>query len=221
MTVISIINQKGGSGKTTTSQHIAIDKACSGKKVLFIDTDKQGTAIKFFARNHLKFPDGYDGVIDATRTKPETLQATLEKYQGKYDYIYIDTPPSVDENMSNVISLSDVVLIPCQPKFKDIEAAQDAVDSIQYNRKIKPGIKAAFVVTRKAHNQNVDNRLEQMAGLGIDVLNSHITELKAYDYADESGVGVIHLNNDIHPSVAKAAADIHTLSNEIANYIAR
>jgi chromosome partitioning protein len=87
MKTISIMNQKGGSGKTTAAQHLAVVQASNGKKVLFIDTDKQQSGIKFFRKNVAQFPKGYDGVIDFLFAPDETLELMLEQHGKNYEKI--------------------------------------------------------------------------------------------------------------------------------------
>ncbi len=210
--IIAMMNQKGGSGKTTTSQHTAITMAVTGKRVLIIDTDPQQSCFKFFVRNHAQFPNGYDGVIDVARGDVTVLQTLIAKHSKSYDYIFIDTAPALGKEMGTIISLSDMVMICCQPKFKDIEATESIVDSIRANQAIKPSIKAQVCITRVKSGTNITKHIDKLKALKLSVMSTTIRDYTCYEDADEQGVGVIHLDA---ANADKAAADMHNFTTEL------
>ena len=214
--VISFINQKGGCGKSTASQHHAICLASKGDSVLFIDTDKQGTCQKFFQLNDKHFPHGYDGVIDFISSFDEEIESDLLKYIGKYDYIVIDTSPRIDMWMGIIIRNSDLVIIPCQLKRKDIEASYGVVDAIKRFQNNGSNIEARFLITRFKTNVNHDVAIGELIDTDIRILNSRMREYNGYDKADRDGVSIIH--HDSYNS-SKAAYDIHQITNEIKQVI--
>ena len=89
--IISLLNQKGGVGKTTLSVHMATAFSLSGASVLLVDADPQGSALDWAAsrtENPL-FP-----VIGLPKGN---LHKELPAHTERYDYIIIDGPPRVNE----------------------------------------------------------------------------------------------------------------------------
>lgn len=144
MKVLSIINQKGGVGKSTTAQAIGQGLADKGNKVLLIDLDPQGNLTYSTGADSTK---GYGtlgilqrpetikqeisaaGTVDIIASCPalagadslisETgkeyrLQEALELVQGDYTHCIIDTPPALGIVTINALTASDFVIVPAQ-----------------------------------------------------------------------------------------------------------
>ncbi len=149
--IISIANQKGGCGKTTTAVNLG-SLLAEEHEVLLIDVDPQGNLTTHFGINKadLKYTiydtmlnggiedaiirkDGVDIVpstIDLAGAEVELngkigreyiLNNELKKIANKYDYIIIDTPPSLGVFTINALVASDYVLIPVQAEFFALE----------------------------------------------------------------------------------------------------
>jgi hypothetical protein len=104
MTIIAIVSQKGGSGKTTLSVNLAAAAEAAGAVALIIDTDPQATASQWGAWRSDKAPE----VIDSA---PPRILAKVEaaKAQGA-TFIVIDTPPHADSAASRAVEVADLVL---------------------------------------------------------------------------------------------------------------
>lgn len=215
--VISMMNQKGGSGKSTNAQHAAITMASSGARVLIVDTDPQLTCYKFFLRNHEQFPQGYNGVIDVVKADIESLMSTLKQYKSNYDYVFIDTAPALGRSMATIIQASNLVIVCLQPTFKDVEATESIVKSIKANQANDKKIKAVFCITRKHHNKNITGTLMKLKEYGLPVMATAIREYVCYDKADEHGLGIIHFHDGAYSE--KAASDIHEFTTEITKIL--
>lgn len=124
MTIIAIVSQKGGSGKTTLSVNLAAAAEAAGAIALIIDTDPQATASQWGAWRADKAPE----VIDSA---PPRIQAKVEaaKAQGA-TFIVIDTPPHADSAASRAVEVADLVLIPCRPSAFDLAAIKTTVSLV-------------------------------------------------------------------------------------------
>src|SRR2546423_12417101 len=92
--IIAVVNQKGGSGKTTLSMQLAGSLARRGSKVLVVDADPQGTATRWAASadDEKPFPASVVG-LSAASTK---VHREVRKFVPDYQYIIIDCPPAAD-----------------------------------------------------------------------------------------------------------------------------
>jgi chromosome partitioning protein len=92
--IISVVNQKGGSGKTTLSMQLAGALARRGNKVLVVDADPQGTATRWAASadDEKPFPASVVG-LSAASTK---VHREVKKFVDDYQYVIIDCPPAAD-----------------------------------------------------------------------------------------------------------------------------
>lgn len=173
--VISLVNQKGGVGKTTTSINLAASLAILGKRVLLIDFDPQGNATtglgidKSIIENSIfevmneevsveqaivktaysrldiipslinlaKLSMALDekSKIDQTFNKNLQLKKVLFKILGRYDYIIIDCPPSLDVFSKNAMGASNSIIIPVQCEFYALEGITQILNTISIAKK--------------------------------------------------------------------------------------
>jgi len=157
MEIISITNQKGGTGKSTTALALGAALKRKGHKVLYIDLDAQGNltyalgATGLNTLNAMDLLNGKAGEIkgDIIASTPElaaaeqTLNKTGKEYKlkealrgikNKYDYIIIDTPPSMGILTINALTASDSVLIPAQAdifSLQGITQIKDTIDAVR------------------------------------------------------------------------------------------
>lgn len=164
MSVTSIMNQKGGVGKTTTCINLAA-QAALGAKTLIIDADKQSSLTQNFEqykpkssilelfrgkpfevvnvrRNLDLLPctidfAGIDLEIQGEYSREYIMSKALAKFKGDYEYIFIDCPPDISLVTVNALTASDYVIIP-------IKAARFSMDGISlmldFVRKIKSAL---------------------------------------------------------------------------------
>ena len=135
LTVVSIISQKGGAGKTTLAIHLGTAAHKAGLPSVIIDTDPQATACRWGKWRGGKDPDVMDcashGVL------PDKL-ALLEKAGAKF--AVIDTPPHADIMARTACRVADLILIPCRPRAFDLDAIRATAELAQASGK------PAFVV---------------------------------------------------------------------------
>ena len=169
--VISVLNQKGGVGKTTLAVHVATAFSQQGAKVLLLDADPQGSALDWAAvrPDATTFP-----VVGLPRP---TLHRDIQSLLPDYDLIVIDGPPRVNELARSAIMASDLVLIPVQPSPYDIWAAKEIVDIIKDASVFKENLKSAFVINRKIVNTAIGRDVsEALSGYELPVLESQICQ---------------------------------------------
>ena len=173
--IIAILNQKGGSGKTTISINLARALQKSGSKVLLVDSDPQGSARDWSAVGNSDLP-----VIGLD--KPN-LDRNINAIVDGYDFILIDGAPQLAEMAISAIKCADIVLIPVQPSPYDIWAAEDLVEVVKARQQImdykKP--KAAFVISRQINNTTLGKEIrDALSGYNIPVFKSGTFQRIAY-----------------------------------------
>jgi chromosome partitioning protein len=171
--VVSIANQKGGVGKTTTTINLAASLAACGRKVLMLDLDPQGNATMGSGVDKYGLEkSSYDVLLGSTQIadaivhaekagfdvlpsngdltaaevglrdvpmKEKRLSLVLTPVREKYDYIFIDCPPSLNMLTVNALVASDGVLIPLQCEYYALEGLTSLLDTV---RQIKQSINA-------------------------------------------------------------------------------
>ena len=130
MYTIVAASQKGGSGKTTLSGHLAVEAWRAGAgPVALIDTDPQGSLAQWWnARAQAEPHFVKAGLPD--------LGATLAKLdQAGIRIAVIDTPPAITASISQVVAHADLVIVPTRPSPHDLRAVGATVDIAERHNK--------------------------------------------------------------------------------------
>ncbi len=117
MFTITCVGQKGGSGKSTVTVHLAVCAARRGKRVAVLDLDNQRSVLAWRARRTAE-----DVEVTAARIQDVASLLAERKRQG-FDLVLIDTAGRAEDAAAKAMTLADLVLIPCRPFSVDLEAA--------------------------------------------------------------------------------------------------
>ncbi|MEN3746786.1 ParA family protein [Sphingomonas sp. HF-S3] len=143
MRVLAMASQKGGSGKTTLSGHLAVQAQLAGSgPVVLIDIDPQGSLSDWWNERDTEFPA-------FAQTTVARLAADLEilRQQG-FRTAVIDTPPAITMAIQSVIQVAELIVIPTRPSPHDLRAVGATVDLCE--RAGKPLIFVVNAATPKA-----------------------------------------------------------------------
>lgn len=126
MRIIAVTSQKGGSGKTTITGHLAVEAArTSGEPVALIDTDPQGSLSDWWNERKNEEP----AFAQATLA---TLDTDLNALRDEgIRTVFIDTPPAITGAIQAVVQKSDLIIIPTRPSPHDLRAAGKTVDLVE------------------------------------------------------------------------------------------
>lgn len=145
--IIAVVNQKGGSGKTTISMQLAGTLAKRGGRVLVVDADPQATATRWAAsaEDDQPFPAAVVG-LSAANTK---VHREVKRFVEDYSYIVIDCPPAADSPVpQSALLVADLALVPIIPSPLDLWAAVGIRDVIEQVGTINEGLTARLVVNQ-------------------------------------------------------------------------
>jgi len=123
-------SQKGGSGKTTLSGHLAVeaDRAGAGPVVL-IDTDPQGSLAHWWNSRAQPTP------LFVKAGLPDLGHALQELKDAGVKLAFIDTPPAITSSISHVVGFADLVIVPTRPSPHDLRAVGATVDIAERHQK--------------------------------------------------------------------------------------
>lgn len=138
MHTILINSQKGGSGKTMLSAHLSVQAEREGDgPVYLIDTDPQGTLTKWHSLREAEAPQRVEVPFAAIG------QGLAKLKERGTSYCFVDTAPSREEDVSALLKLADLVIVPVQPSPSDIWSAAATFQLLKAKR-----IPFLFVITR-------------------------------------------------------------------------
>lgn len=196
MKVFSMLAQKGGSGKTTTAVHLAVQASQDKMKVALVDLDPQRSA-SIWHKNREKEEPKLASILASDLE--ELLEAAT---RDGVELLIIDTPPHTAPATSKVAKLSNFVLIPCQPSPLDIAALPPTIELVRAAR-----CNAAAVITRTAY-RSLDIKDTELAlqTYGIKIAPITIRDRNVYRRALIQGEAV----SEFEPK-GKAAEEIKNL----------
>ncbi|MFM9853266.1 MAG: AAA family ATPase [Sphingomonadaceae bacterium] len=123
MRVLAMASQKGGSGKTTVSGHLAVQAQLAGAgPVVLIDIDPQGSLADWWNERQTEFPAFAQTTIARLSTDLEMLR------QQGFKLAVIDTPPAITMAIQSVIAVAELIVIPTRPSPHDLRAVGATVD---------------------------------------------------------------------------------------------
>lgn len=173
MKTITCLNQKGGTGKTSTVLCLAQGLALKGNKVLVIDLDSQGNTTFSLGGEHT---NGQNALTLLMGVPPQTcvqnvdtnidlipstielkdasallgnvggefkLRNALDMLKGSYDYCLVDNPPTLNQITINTLTACDSVIIPC---LADIFSLQGLMQLTQTIKEVKKSYNPSLVI---------------------------------------------------------------------------
>lgn len=206
--IISLLNQKGGVGKTTLAVHLAMCLSKRNLRVLLVDSDPQGSTLDWSASR------GGEGDLAVIGLPTRTLHKEIQAHRDNYDMIVIDGPPRVNELARAAIMASDLVLIPVQPSPYDVWAAKEITELLQEASIFKEAQKSAFVINRKIVNTAIGRDVtDALAGYPIPVLKQAVCQRVAFAESAAQGRTVL----ETEPT-SVASREIELLTDEMLTF---
>ena len=202
MKIITLLSQKGGSGKTTLALALAVHATAQESASLVVDLDPQSSAAYWAERRDEDSP-----VVIPTQAQalPRILEAARN---NDGDLVLIDTAPHSESVALKAVAPADIVLIPCRASIHDIDAIENSVNIAQLQRK-------EACVVLNAVPPNAPNLIADVAKAiqnTYDVSVLPIAIAQRSDFVHSATVG--KSPSDYAPD-GKAAAEIRALYNHL------
>ncbi len=207
MSIIAVLNPKGGSGKSTLSTNLARALDGGEGRAVLVDSDSQGTARDWAA----SAPDGAPIPLVVGVDRAQSLEREVRKLKGAYDHVVIDGSAHVKDMDAAALRVADLVLIPVQPSNADIWGAYDLVELVKARQSVTGGVPLArYVVSRQIAGTNLAAEVgEALSATGIEPLPHRTTQRVAYAEALNRGLSVADLDD------GKAQAEVEAIASVV------
>jgi chromosome partitioning protein len=208
--ILTVAQQKGGSGKTTLAAHIAVALARqSGEPVAILDVDPQGSLGTWFEAREGSLGEDNTGLEFRTASGwgARREARSLAKSHG---YVLVDTPPKSDSDAKPAIDVADFVIVPIQPTPVDLWATSQTIQLA--DREDTP---ALLVLNRVPPRATLTGETaEAIAASGFEALDTRLGNRTVF--ASSMGRG---LTASEESSSSKAATEVTALVEELIERI--
>lgn len=201
---------KGGSGKTTVAVSLTVMLANSGRNVLLVDADRQGTSTDFAQWRTENLGDaGYTSIQLADMA----VRNQVLKLKENYDDVIIDAGGRDTASQRAAMVVSDIFIAPFAPKSFDIWTLEQVCQLVEEMEIANPNLKSFALLNKVDYNEKdtqeaKDYINEQNA---LKALENTLHERKVFANAAASGLAV----TEFRPKNQKAIAEIEKVFNEI------
>lgn len=207
--VITVAQQKGGSGKTTVSANLATGFLRQGKRVALIDIDPQGSLGRWFMTRLETEAGPVDGLEFAT-SSAWGIPYEVRKLSESHDIVIIDTPPKADSDLRPALRVADLVIVPVSVSHVDLWATEGVLDLAR-----REGKEALVVLNRARKNTRLGTEVAKAA----EKLMARIAETTLANrviYAEALGQG----RGAAEGRKTPAQAEVDALTSEVAQVLA-
>jgi chromosome partitioning protein len=202
--VFSIVNPKGGVGKTTVAVHLAVAAHRGGYDTALVDADPQGSVLDW----HRQSPDGYDGpAIERIKPRGRLTGRTLPDAS----VVVVDAPARLDDRTVAALKVADAALVPVRPSGLDLWGTAEFLGELQGH--VDDGLTAVFVGSQRDVRTTLPDELEQeLAGLSLPMLDG-FTMRVAYARSIAQGETVLDGYDDT------AASEVRALLQDVGDLL--
>jgi chromosome partitioning protein len=209
--IISVVNQKGGTGKTTVATNLAVCFAAEGRDVLLIDADPQRSALDWRADR----PDAHSPV-QTIGLPVKNLHREMDLFRPKYDVILIDGGGRVTATARAAVLVADFVIVPTLPSKPDIVSTHDFFKGVIEAVATIKEVQGAVLINQLQMGTVVSRRAEEsVKGLGYPVFKTILHQYVAYREAIAAGLSVIE-----YDETSKAAQELTAFFRELKEVLA-
>ncbi|KMK66369.1 ParA family partition ATPase [Puniceibacterium sp. IMCC21224] len=207
--VITVAQQKGGSGKTTMAANLAIGFRRAGKSVALIDTDPQGSLGRWFMTRLDTDESLVEGMEFAT-SSAWGITYEIRKLTDNFDVVIVDTPPKADSDLRPALRAADLVIVPVSMSHVDLWATEGVLDLTRREDK-----EALVVINRARSGTRLSADVAQAAAkLTARIAATQFANRVIYAEALGKGMGAAEIGK------SPARDEVDALTAEVAELLA-
>ena len=202
--IISLVNQKGGVGKTTIAINLSYCLSEMGHKVLLVDGDPQGSCLQWQSISDNK-------AFDVIHHPEPTFHKHIDRVSEGYRYTIVDAPPGSGPVTQSILLVSKLAILPVQPSPLDIWSSKETVNLVKIARKQNRNLSCKLLICRKIVGTRIGREArEALESYRVKVFDTEINQRVAYIEAMINGQSVIQ-----YQPKSEAANEIRRLYREI------
>ena len=204
---IGITNLKGGVGKSTITQNLAVCFAHLGFKTVIVDTDTNQNSLSWFGARDKDLPNV--NVVGVSES--EALNKSVDNLHQDCDIVLIDGTPNLSKMATRIILASDILLIPIRPSAQDFRTMDEFFKRYEDAKEFRNTIPAFFILNEFSEQKRVHDGISKQieSSFDVPVLNSKINSRVAYTEVSVLGQGVFEYSDP------KAKSEMVSLTKEI------
>lgn len=214
--IIGVVGQKGGSGKSTTCENIAVELAVShNADVLLLDCDAvQRTSSKWIKRRNDAIAAGDNLAVIHSAIHSENIKEAAIDAASRYDIIIIDPDGRDGKALRSALLVADIIYVPIQPTQPDLETLEYLDGLLTETKELNPNrVIKVFLSRTPTHPTSGDKILAEKFisefNKTMSISEAYVSDRSAYKRASIEGKGVIE-GSDI-----KAKQEVKKLVKEI------
>lgn len=196
--IVSVMNNKGGTGKSTVAINLAICYALEGRRVCLVDTDKQATSATW---RELRKVNEELVQIPVFLIQTDTIDQDVP--QLNFDVVVIDTGGRDLRVSRGAMACSDVVVVPMQPSGADLWSTEQTFSNLSeariFNKRLQVfGVLNMVNPVATLSTQNIDELIRELEQTyRIQFMRSRLFSRIQYQYALGKGIGIIEQSADL------------------------
>lgn len=208
--VIGVVNLKGGVGKTTVSQNLAVGFAHRGYKVCLLDTDLEQKSSMRWSEIRGEAQSQQPN-IKVVGVMGESVPKVVEEEKKHYDIVIIDGNPHLGKATTKTMLAADFVIVPVTSSGFDLWSVESFYERFSEVKDLKgDDFKGYVILNRYSGNTNIDKEMkEAITEFGFNVLESTLGYRVAYKEAPVAGMGALEYKDP------KAREEVTRLLDEV------
>ena len=205
--IITITSLKGGVGKSTITQNLAVSFRLKGYSVAIVDVDENQSCLDWLTERETE--EHYINVVGLP--DGNALVKSLQGINNNYDIILIDGTPAIDKKTSRIMRVADLIIVPLRAGKMDLSATTIFLEKHKEAVELKGSDIPLYALLNEFNEDLIISRhvKQSIENTNIKLLNSTIRHRTAYPVSNIYGLGVVEYNDK------KAKIEMNKLTDEI------